>query len=543
MNTSDTHGSVASGAGIRKSSGRVMVLVMASTLSACINGPAVDLAPAYRPPDFIVPDSWHGASPFVEAKPSDAALRPDWWKLFDDPLLNELEAQAMASNPDLQAAAERFVQARDEMMKARSDLIPHVGIEFGMSNNRQSDNALFRGLGEPNRDASVAAGGIASWEPDFWSAIRNRARMEIYRAEERAADYGLARLSLQAEIAANYFALRGFDAQDAIYKQSIETYKRSLEIVYDQFTGLIGSGLDVARAEYLLSSTEAKELDIQGSRQVTEHAIAILVNRSPSTFAIAPVDELKVSHFTIPRAIPATFLERRPDVASMERQMAEANRAIGIARAAFFPNVSFRLDGGFEDNGFNLIKLANAYWSYGSSVSLPLFEGGYRRAQLQQTWAAYRETEDEYRATVLNAFREVENGLSLTSRLTAAAARQDSAVGAALKTQNLTMELFKGGLISSLDLLYAQIATLSARIDEVQIKTALLRSSVELIRALGGGWNRQMLPTDDQIQPFGVFQYTDLDQPAPAGGIEVRTDNRKSNQDLTKPVPPAHSNP
>jgi outer membrane protein, multidrug efflux system len=260
------------------------LLLLALSLSACMDGPAVDLAPTYVPAQFVVPASWHGASPFVEAKPSDGALRPDWWKLFNDPVLNALEEQAMASNPDLQAAAERFVQARDEMMKARSGLIPHLGLEFGASNNRQSANSLFRGLGEPNSDASVATGGIASWEPDFWSAIRNRTRIELYRAEEQAAAFGLARLSLQAEIAADYFTLRGYDAQEAIYKQSIEYYKKSLGIVYDQFTGMIGSGLDVARAEYLLSSTQAKELDIQGSRQVAEHAIAVLVNRVPAGF-------------------------------------------------------------------------------------------------------------------------------------------------------------------------------------------------------------------------------------------------------------------
>lgn len=515
------------------------LFVVAAQLSACISGPAVDLAPSYQPPQYVVPASWHGASPFVEANPSDDALRPDWWKLFDDPVLNELEAQAMAANPNLQAAAERFIQARDEMMKARSGLIPHVGIQYGMSNNRQSENSLFFAPGSAIQDASVATGGIASWEPDFWSAIRNRTRMEIARAEERAADYGLARLSLQAELAANYFTLRGFDAQTAIYNQSIATYKKSLALVYDQFRGFIASGLDVARAEYLLSSTEAKALNIQGQRQVAEHAIAMLVNRAASAFSIAPVDVLKVTQYRIPRTIPSTLLERRPDIAAMERQMAEANRAIGIARAAFFPNVGFRFDGGFEDNGFNLIRLANSFWSYGSYISLPLFEGGYRRAQLQQTWAAYRETEDKYRATVLNAFREVENGLSLTSRLSAAAQRQDAAVAAALATQNMSTELFQGGLSSSLDLLYAQLATLSARIDEALIKTSLLTSSVELVRSLGGGWNRQQLPEDDQIQPLAPFQYTDLDKPKPAGDIDVKTGEgeRRPDQDLTRSVP------
>jgi NodT family efflux transporter outer membrane factor (OMF) lipoprotein len=306
-----------------------------------------------------------------------------------------------------------------------------------------------------------------------------------------------------------------------------------LDLVNAQFIGQIASALDVARVESLLFSTETRRAQIQGQRQVMEQTIAILLNMAPTSFKIEPVNDLKMAKFTIPQTIPSTLLERRPDIAGMERRMAQANRTIGIARAAFYPTVSFRLGGGFEDDAFNLFKLANSFWSYGSSVSLPLFQGGYRRAQLQQSWSAYRETEDRYRSTVLNAFREVENNLSLTNRLTLAANRQDAAVGATLKSQDLTMELYQGGLASSLELIYAQVAMLTARIDSVQIKAELLRTSVALIRALGGGWNRNQLPTDDQIQPFGTFQYADLDKPQPAGGIDVDT-RQGAHKDLTK---------
>lgn len=514
------------------------LVLLALSLPACNTFPAVDLAPTYEPAEFVVPASWHGSSPFVEAKPSDGELRQDWWKLFNDPILNKLEEQAMAANPDLQAAAERFVQARDVMMKARSQYLPHAGLGFGASDNRESINALFRPPDISQFGTTVAAGGIASWEPDFWSALRNATRVELYRAEERAADYGLARLSLQAEIAANYFTLRGYDAQNAIYTQSIAYYKQSLDLVEAQFIGAIASALDVARVESLLFSTETKKAQIEGQRQVTEQAIAILLNLAPANFRIEPVDDLRMAKFTIPQTIPSTLLERRPDIAGMERKMAQANRAIGIARAAFYPDVRFRAGGGFEDAGFNLVSLANSFWSYGAAVSLPIFQGGYRRAQLQQSWSAYRETEDRYRSTVLNAFREVENNLSLTNRLTVAANRQDAAVGANLKTQNLSMELYTGGLISSLDLIYAQVNTLTARIASVEIKADLLRSSVALIRALGGGWNRKQLPADEQIQPFGTFQYTNLDKPSPAGGIDVNAGNNWVNNDLTKPFVP-----
>jgi multidrug efflux system outer membrane protein len=515
------------------------LVLLVLTVSACSDWlPHVDLAPPYEPPQYVVPVSWHGASPFVEAKPSDGELRPDWWILFNDPVLNKLEEQAMAANPDLQAAAERFVQARDEMMKARSRRIPQVGIggKAADSHNHVDPLAI---PGDFTLSGPVAVGaGLASWEPDFWSAIRNRTRVELYRAEERAADYGLARLSLQAEIASNYFTLRGYDAEIETYAQSIDLYKRSLNIVKTQFAGAIASALDVARVESLLFSTETRLAQIQGQRQVTEQAIAILLNMAPASFTIEPVGELRVAKFTIPQTIPSTLLERRPDIAGMERQMAQANRAIGIARAAFYPDVRFSVDGGIVDAGFDIAKLTAAMWSYGSAVSLPLFQGGYRRAQLQQAWSAYRETEDRYRSTVLNAFREVENNLSLTNRLTLAAERQDATVGATLKTQNLTTELYQGGLASSLELIYAQVQTRSARIDAVQIKADLLRSTVALLRALGGGFNRKQLPTDEQIQPFGTFQYVNLDKPPSAGGIDVNAGNNSVNNDLTKPSVP-----
>ena len=511
-------------------------MLLALILPGCSWFPAVDLSPAYKPPEYVVPASWRGSSPFVEAKPADDELRQDWWKLFDDPALNRLIEQAMAANPDLQAAAERFVQARDVMMKARSQYIPQIGLGFGASRNRQSPDTLFRAPDSPIQQSTMSLGGIAAWEPDFWSALRNATRVEIYRAEERAADFGLARLSLQAEIAADYFTLRGYDAQVSIYNQSITLYKQSLMLVERQFAGKIASALDVARVESLLFSTETKLAQIQGQRQVTEQAIAILVNMAPASFELDPADDIRVAKFTIPQTIPSTVLERRPDIASMERRMAQANRVIGIARAAFFPNVSFRLGGGYE--GTDLIQLTNSFWSYGAAVALPVFQGGYRRAQLQQSWSAYRETEDLYRSTVLNAFREVENNLSLTNRLTVAVNRQDAAVGANFKTQNMTMELYRGGLASSLELIYAQVNTLAARIDLVVIKADLLKSSVALIRALGGGWNRQQLPTDEQIQPFNTFQYTNLDKPSPAGGIDVNAGNNWVNNNLTKPSVP-----
>jgi outer membrane protein, multidrug efflux system len=515
------------------------LLTTVMLLSGCNAVPHVDLAPAYEPVELVVPDSWRGSGPFLRAKPSDDEIRSDWWKLFHDPVLNRLEVQAMEANADLQAAAERFVQARDMMMKVQSRLMPQIGLNAGASDNKQSTNALFRAPnfgnygGSPIYDSMVTSGSLASWEPDFWSAIRNSTRAQIHLAQEKAAEFWLARLSLQAELATDYYILRGLDAQTEVYRQSIDYYQQNLEIVTDQYNGKIATALDVARVEYLLQSTQAKAEDIKGEREVAEHAIAALVNASASSFRIDAVKDINLAKFSLPKKLPSALLERRPDIASMEREMARANREIGIARAAFFPNVVFALGGGFEGNAFNLFRLANSFWGYGSMVSMPIFEGGMRRAELQQTWSLYRETEDKYRATVLNAFREVENGFSLTYRLNLALKRQEQAVNAAEKTVDLTNNLFRGGLISSLDLVYAALNKLEARIEAVKFKARYMQAAVGLVRSLGGGWDRSKLPKDNEIQPFDMFQYRNLEKPVSAGNIDVSTEDSAVNDNLS----------
>ena len=500
-----------------------LLVALGLATSSCVNMGGFDLTPKYNADKLVVPAKWDGTSPFVQAQPSDAIVRKQWWKLFNDPVLDELEAHAMASNPDLQAAAERFLQARDEMMKARSKLIPKIGANVEAGMGRESENAPYRSPDSPIRDADVLVGGMASWEPDIWSRLRNATKVRIYRAEQMAAVYALAKLSIQAELAAHYFALRGLDAQDAIYRHSIEYYEKSLNLVLIKYRGLIAAELDVVRAQYQLSSTQARHLSIQGKRQVAEHAIAVLVNRAPASFRVEPVEGFSVPHFEVPSVVPSVLVQRRPDVAAAEREMAQANRSIGIARAAFFPNVP--IGGNIGVQGLaNLFRLPNFFWSIGAFLRVPAFEGGYRRAALQQAWSGYREMEDQYRATVLNAFREVEDGLSRTRLISAESERQEEAVSAAWKQQDLSMELYRGGLASSLELINAQVNTLNSRIRAVEVRAELLCSTVGLVRSLGGGWQRGELPGDDEIQPFGVFQYTHLSKPEPVGGIDVELD-------------------
>jgi NodT family efflux transporter outer membrane factor (OMF) lipoprotein len=514
---------------------RAVLVCAALVLPGCINRGAIDLAPKYELTQFELPPEWHGSSPFVEAHPSDDIIRADWWKIFDDPVLDALEEQAMEANPDLEAAAERFMQARDMMMKSRSKLIPHIGAAAVPRVGRESESRLFRAPNAPRSDQGIGLAGLAQWEPDFWSQIRNETRSQIYAAQQRAAEYGLARLSLQAELASDYFMLRGIDAQNAIYRQSIDYYKRSLEVVNVKFEGNIASALDVARAQFQLVRTEARQLGLQAEREVVEHAIAILVNRAPASFSIEPVDTLSVGELAVPEVLPSTLLERRPDVAAMERQVAQANRQIGIARAAFFPKLGIGAGGGIEGQFGSLFKAANLFWMVGALIKFSVFEGGSRRADVQEAWSYYREMEDHYRATILEAFKEVEDGLSRTKLISEQLEQQKLAVVAAEEQQNLSMELYQGGLASSLDLIVAQVNTLDARIVSAEITAGLLRSTVGLVRALGGGWQRSDLPSDDDIQPFGVFEYKGIKNPKPAGGIDVQIDKREEHRDLSKP--------
>ncbi|MCP1212721.1 efflux transporter outer membrane subunit [Acetobacter okinawensis] len=490
----------------RRLTARGGLLLCLTALSAC------DLAPAYNPPHYVVPVSWHGQGLFKDAAPGTIALKPDWWTLFGDTTLNGLEQQALAGNADLQAAAERFSQSRAIVMEARSELLPHFGMAFGASDNKSSTDRLFRFKG-PITATDEFYSGLASWEPDIWSGIRNRVRVQKYYAQEQAADYAAARLSLQAELATDYFALRGLDAQHAIYTQSIAYYQQALHVTQTRLDNQDATGIDVARAQNQLYMTQAHLLDVQAQREVLEHGIAVLVNEQPSTFHIAPADDLTNIEPIVPTGLPSELLERRPDIASAERRMAQANRAIGIARAAFYPHVFFSANGGFDSNGFNLANLANSMWSYGASVSMPLFEGGLRRAQLQHSWSVYRETLDNYRKTVLSAFGDVENGLSLTNRLRAESERLAQGVATAQKAQTLTMTLYKGGADNYLDALIAQVNTLDARIDRVQVQARALQSTVGLIRALGGGWRQNDLPTPDATMTFGVMQYSGLQTP------------------------------
>lgn len=477
----------------------------------------IDLSPEYKPEKLIVPRDWRGNSPFKLANPSENTYNGAWWKVFNDPVLNNLQNRFHASNPTLQAAAERFIQSRYTMMQTRSKYLPHIGISgFYDKNERSPDDLMHGQIDEFALSNTSSFTAPLSWEPDIFSKYRNMANIRVFQAQQSAANYGAIRLLMQAELCAYYFTLRTLDAKNTVYLRSIEYYKNSLNLINTQFNGNLASKIDVVRAKYLLARTQSLQLNIEAERQVTEHAIAALLNVSASTFRIKPISEFNIPNISIPKVLPAELLERRPDIASLERKMAEANKSIGVARAAFFPNIN--LNG--SNSVFLMTQISSPVWAFGSILNYTVFEAGYRRAQLQKNWSIYRETLNTYREGVLKAFREVEDGLSKTNLTKQELVRQKEAVDAAFETQLLTMDLFQGRLASSLDLLYAEINTLEARITEVEIKKKFMLATVYLIKALGGGWNQSQIPTDEEIPAFGLFQYDNLGNVRPIVNIE-----------------------
>ena len=487
---------------------------------ACLAG--CDLAPVYDPPHYVLPDTWRGQGPFRIAAPSDTLPRGPWWEMFGDPLLNQLEQQLEEQNPTLAAAYELYVQARDAAAIARSGLYPQLSVNGLTQYEKESRNAPFRSPQSvvPTITGNNLVQAAATWEPDFWQRIRNGERLQARLAQSNAALVANARLSLQVQLASSYFALRGFDVQNEVYRRAVADYQKSVQITQLRLRGAIAAGLDVARAQTQLASTQALQSANLASRALLEHAIAVLAGVNPSAFSIPVQDRNRLASPVIPAGVPSGLLQRRPDIASAERQMAAANANIGITRAAFYPNVTLSATGGFQDTGFNLARLPNAIWAIGATAVLPLFEGGLRRAALQQTWSQFAQTRDNYRALVLAAFQQVEDGLTLQASLQSQNRSQFQAVTAANKAMNLTQQLYVGGLITYLDVVIAQQTALLAEIAAAQARTLQLQNAANLVLAVGGGWSTADLPTERGVlplEPLDVFRFSRRPRPDGTG--------------------------
>ncbi len=458
------------------------------------------LAPKYEKPVIPIADSYKEGGPWQPATPNDALARGDWWTGFNDAKLNELEANAEKANPDLAAASDHYLGARAFADEARSGLFPQIDGQALATHNRQSDTRPLRSASQPDEYKDDLVGAQLNYEFDFWGRVRNTVAAGEANAQASAADLASARLSLQAELADDYIALRGLDAQSKLLADTVDAYSKALDLTKNRFKGGIASGLDVSHAQTQLDVARAQTSDVHARRALYEHAIARLVGASASSFSIDPM-VVDFPLLDVPVGIPSILLERRPDIAAAERRTAAANAQIGVARAAFFPTLTLTASGGYESTGaMDWLTAPNMFWSIGPKAFLTLFDAGKRHAREREVQAQFDEAGEHYRATALTAFQQVEDNLALLKLLGDEAKDENAAVVSSQKTLDLALDRYRNGAVNYLEVVESQTAALQSRRTALSLHDRQLEASVGLVRALGGGWK----PADSSASTAGL---------------------------------------
>jgi NodT family efflux transporter outer membrane factor (OMF) lipoprotein len=452
------------------------------------------VGPKYTRPTTEVPADYKEGAEWKAAQPSDEIAKGKWWEIYGDSQLNSLEEQVTTSNQSLKAEAEVFAEARAAIRINRAPLFPTVTANVEASQNRQSqDKALF-GSASPINYTDLQLPVDVSYEPDLWGRVRRSVEAARSEAQATAADLANVALSLHAELAADYFQLRGLDSEKQLLDSTVVSYQKAFDLTNSRFKGGIASDVDVAQAQTQLETTRALDQDVDVQRTAFEHAIAVLTGAPPTHLNIAPLP-LGAAPPAIPPGLPSELLERRPDIAAAERRVQEANAEIGVARAAYFPSITLAGGGGFESEHIgNLLEGPSGFWSLAGSAAELIFDGGARRGLNDQARAAFNESVDNYRQTTLTAFQEVEDNLSALRVLQGEAQTEDAAVSAAEHSLQLSNNRYVGGVANYLEVTTAQSAALSDEVTAVNILTRRMTASVLLVKALGGGWNVSQIP-------------------------------------------------
>jgi NodT family efflux transporter outer membrane factor (OMF) lipoprotein len=467
------------------------LLAAAATVLLC----GCSLAPDYSVPTTpVVSATFREAGEWTRASPADALPKGTWWTLYGDAELNALEARIDTENPTLAAALDRYDAARAYVAEARSAYYPLIGTSNSFMQNRQSDNRPLRGANEPDYYGADTVGAQISYELDIWGNIRNQVAAGKAQAQAAAADAGFVRISLETDLASVYFSLRQSDSESALLQQAAAAYGRALVMTQQRHDGGIASGLDEGRAQSQLSDARARFAEAAAVRALYEHAIASLVGVPATDFSIAAA-RLNANVPNIPAGLPSTLLQRRPDIASAERRVAASNANIGVARAAFYPEVTLAATGGFQNSGQpGLLAAPNLFWTIGPSLAMTLFDAGAHQAELDITKAEHNEAAAQYRESVLEAFQDVEDDLALLNHLARAAHDEGDAVHAADRTEQLSLARYRLGAVNYLDVVIAQTAALGAQLNALDIAARRLQASVHLVKAIGGGWAIKDLP-------------------------------------------------
>ncbi len=475
----------------------------------CIALAGCNVGPKYLPPSMTAPPAYkESPAQFKEsdgwavAQPQDATLRGKWWEIYNEPELNALEDQLNIDNQNIRQAFENFMEARALVREARAQYFPTVGVGGSYTRSQSSSNvgsAASSSTTAGKQSQVFSLSGDISWEPDLWGKVRNTVRASQYTAQLTAADLENERLTEQASLAQYFFEIRGQDALQQILNDTVEADKKAVEVVSAAYDTGVADQISVVEAQTTFESAQSAAINIGIARAQYEHAIAMLIGKPASAFSI-PVEPRTSAPPPIPVGLPSQLLERRPDVAAAERKMAAANAQIGVAYAAYYPALTLSATGGLESSAIkNLLDWPSRFWSVGPSVSETVYDGGLRRATVNQYIATYNADLAAYRQSVLTAFQQVEDALAAVRILSQQIQHQQKAVDSSQTFLRLELGRYETGIDPYINVITAQTTLLANQQSLTNLQVQEMTASVQLIEALGGGWDRSQLPTPAQI--------------------------------------------
>jgi NodT family efflux transporter outer membrane factor (OMF) lipoprotein len=462
------------------------------------------VGPNYKRPPAPAPEAYKTPAPWREAAPKDSLPKGAWWAVFNDPELNAYEQQLLTANQSLLAAHDRLEEARSLARVTSAAFFPQASVDPNASRNRYSGHRPeVLSIGNALTQSTYEIPFFMSWEPDLFGRVRRNMQASNANLQATAADMYNVNLVLTSELAADYFSLRELDAEYQVVQDSVEIQQKGLQLVEYRHNGGVASGLDLAQQQTLLDSTQTQLYLVKQQREQFEHAIAVLTGNPASTFSV-PIRQLTETPVPVPLGVPSDLLERRPDIAIAERQMAQQNALIGVAKAAFYPQLTLFGSGGFQSTNItNLISAPTAIWSLGGDLLEPVVNGGRNRANLAFARQSYDETVASYRETVLVAFQQVEDGLSGLNELSQAASTQDAAVADARKALEIANNRYVGGVTTYLDVITAQSTLLTNQRLSTQLLGQQMVTEVALVKALGGGWDASQIQ-NEQVHPKAI---------------------------------------
>jgi NodT family efflux transporter outer membrane factor (OMF) lipoprotein len=481
----------------------VRLLSLLSLAAALAAAASCAVGPDYRRPKFDTAADYKEAGDWKPSEPSDALNRGPWWEMYKDDVLNQLEVRIDISNENVKAAAAAFDQARALVSQARAGFWPTINASASRQRSGGGTTTVNNGTGTTtttgttgNSRATItnSAGLSANWDLDIWGKIRRTVESNRDSAQSSAAALAAARLSAQADLATDYFELRAQDQLRKLLDDTVEAETQSLKITESRYKFGVAARADVVSAQTQLLSSQAQQVNAKIQRAILEHAIAVLVGQQPAAFSLAP-SSMRTDVPTVPAGIPSAMLERRPDVAEAERKVAAANAQIGVAKAAYFPDLTLSGQDDYTGSSMSkLIRASNRVWSFGPALAETLFDGGLRGAQVAQARAGYDASVDNYRQTVLAGFQQVEDEIVTLRVLQEEAAIEDATVAAAREAEKLTLNQYKAGTVPYSSVITAQTTRLSAEQTALSVLSSRLQASVALVGAVGGGWDAKQLP-------------------------------------------------